>query len=44
MKLIVKELQGREIEVNVADDTKIFDIKREIEKQLGLAGKFHQNL
>lgn len=34
MKLFIKELKGNEIEINVSEDTKISELKEEIEKQL----------
>lgn len=39
MKIFVKELKGKEIQIDCDDETKIIDIKREIESQLLIPGE-----
>lgn len=36
MKIIVKELKGIEIEVNVTEETTIAELKKQIEKSLNV--------
>lgn len=39
MRIICKELKGDEIVLDVAEDTKIADVKKEIEAKLGVPGE-----
>lgn len=40
MRIICKELKGDEVVLDVAEDTKILDVKKEIESKLGVPGEW----
>lgn len=43
MKIICKELKGDEVHLEVSEDTKIVDVKKQIESKLGVAGEWESN-
>lgn len=43
MKIICKELKGDEVVLEVSENTKIADVKKDIESKLGVPGKSRLN-